>query len=47
MNHFRIDQKLMESIMDNLKEKGFALSLEEVSIIVDFIKEEVLFRYMD
>ena len=47
MNHFRIDQKLMESIMDNLKEKGFVLSLEEVSIIVDFIKEEVLFRYMD
>jgi signal transduction histidine kinase len=47
MSPFKIDQKLVESITANLREKGFGLSLEEVSIVADFIKEEVLFQYMD
>jgi signal transduction histidine kinase len=47
MSPFKIDQKLAESIMDHLREKGLALSLEEVSIVADLIKEEVLFQYMD
>jgi len=47
MNYFRIDQKLIESILVNLREKGCILSTEEVATVVDLIKEEVLFRYVD
>ena len=47
MEHFKIDQKLMESIMANLREKGCNLSLEEVATVVELIKEEVLYRYVD
>ena len=47
MNHFKIDQKLIESILVNLREKGCTLSIEEVATVVDLIKEEVLFRYVD
>jgi signal transduction histidine kinase len=47
MDHFKIDQRLVESIMGNLKEKGCNLSLSEVATVVDLIKEEVLYRYVD
>jgi signal transduction histidine kinase len=47
MDHFKIDQKLIESIMADLREKGCSLSLEEVATVVDLIKEEVLYRYVD
>jgi signal transduction histidine kinase len=47
MDHFKIDQKLLESIMANLKAKGCTLSFEEVSRVVDLITEEVIYRYVD
>ena len=47
MDHFKIDQKLLESIMANLKEKGCNLSLGEVASVVELIREEVLYRYVD
>ena len=47
MDHFKIDQNLLESIMGHLKEKGYDLSLEEVKTVADLIKEEVLFEYVD
>jgi signal transduction histidine kinase len=47
MDHFKIDQKLVESIMGDLREKGCNFSLEEVAAVVDLIKEEVLYRYVD
>jgi signal transduction histidine kinase len=47
MDHFKIDRKLLESIMAGLREKGCALSLEEVSWVVDLITEEVIYRYVD
>ena len=33
--------------MANLKEKGISLSLEEVTRVVDSIKEDVIYRYVD
>ena len=47
MDHFKIDQELLESIMVNLKEKGCALSFGEVTRVVDLITEEVIYRYVD
>jgi len=47
MHHFKIDQKFVESIMSGLKEKGCTLSLEEVVSVVDLIREEVLYHYVD
>ena len=47
MDLFKVDQKLLESIMTNLREKGCGLSLEEVATVVDLIKEEVIFLYVD
>ena len=47
MDHFKIDQELLESIMANLKEKGCALSFEEVAGVVNLITEEVIYRYVD
>jgi len=47
MDHFKIDQKLLESIIANLKEKGCSLSSEEVATVVELIREEVLYRYVD
>jgi signal transduction histidine kinase len=47
MDHFKIDQKLLESIMADLKEKGCTLSFEEVTRVVDLITEEVIYRYVD
>jgi len=47
MDHFKIDQKLLESIMADLKGKGCTLSFEEVTRVVDLITEEVIYRYVD
>jgi signal transduction histidine kinase len=47
MDHFKIDQNLLESIMANLKGKGCTLSFEEVTQVVDMITEEVIYRYVD
>jgi signal transduction histidine kinase len=47
MDHFKIDQKLLESIMANLKAEGCTLSFGEVTRVVDLITEEVIYRYVD
>ncbi len=47
MDHFKIDQKLLASIMVDLKAKGCTLSFEEVTKVVDLITEEVIYRYVD
>jgi signal transduction histidine kinase len=47
MDHFKIDQKLLESIMADLKAKGCNLSFEGVTRVVDLITEEVIYRYVD
>jgi signal transduction histidine kinase len=47
MDHFKIDQRLLESIMADLKVKGCTLSFEEVARVVDLITEEVIYRYVD
>ena len=47
MEHFEIDQNLIQSILTRLIEKGCSLSLEELATMVDIVKEEVLFRYVD
>src|SRR5512136_2169959 len=47
MGHFVIDRNFVESIMGSLKGKGCNLSLDEVATVVDLIREEVLFRYVD
>jgi signal transduction histidine kinase len=47
MDHFKIDQKLLESIMADLKGKGCTFSFEEVTKVVDLITEEVIYRYVD
>ena len=47
MDHFKIDQELIESIRTHLKEEGCHLSFEEVVAVVDLIKEEVLYQYVD
>jgi signal transduction histidine kinase len=47
MDHFKIDQKLLESIMADLRAKGCTLSFGEVIRVVDLITEEVIYRYVD
>ena len=47
MAHFKIDHKFVESIMGNLKERGCDLSLEQVELVVDIIRDEVLYQYVD
>ena len=47
MDHFKIDQKLLESVRVILKEKDCDLPLEEVAIVVDLVGEEVLYQYVD
>jgi len=47
MDHFKIDQKLLESIMADLKAKGCIFSLGEVTKVVDLITQEVIYRYVD
>ncbi len=47
MDHFRIDQKLLESVMADLKRKGCPLSFDQVTGVVDLVTEEVIYRYVD
>ena len=47
MDHFAIDRNLVESIMGSLKGKGCNLSLEQVMTVVDLIREEILYQYVD
>jgi signal transduction histidine kinase len=47
MDHFKINQKLVETVRSSLKAKGWELSLEEAGLVVDLIGEEVLFQYVD
>jgi signal transduction histidine kinase len=47
MDQFKIDRKLVESIMGSLTGKGCTLSLEEVMTVVDLIREEVLYQYVE
>ena len=47
MDHFKIEQKLLKSIMVDLRAKGCTLSFEEVTRVVDLISEEVIYRYVD
>ncbi len=47
MDHFDIDQSLIDSILTRLIEKGCKLSLTDLATVVDIVKEEVLFRYVD
>ena len=47
MDSFKIGQSLVESIRENLKEKGFLLSFEELTTILDQIKDEVFFYHLN
>jgi len=47
MDRFRTDQGLIDSITTNLKEKGCHLSLPEVVTVIDVIREEVLYQYVE
>jgi signal transduction histidine kinase len=47
MDHFKINQKLAESVRGSLKERGWELSLEDARIVLDLIGEEVLYQYVD
>jgi len=47
MDLFKIDQKLAESVMANLKEKGCSLSLEGVITVIDLVREQFLYQYVD
>ncbi|RPJ09762.1 MAG: GAF domain-containing protein, partial [Deltaproteobacteria bacterium] len=47
MTIFKIDQRLVESIMTNLIEKGCNLSLEDVATIYSIVKDEILYQYVD
>ena len=47
MDHFDIDQSVVHSIMTRMIGKGCKLSLEDLATVVDIVKEEVLFGYVD
>ena len=47
MDHFKINQNLVESVRDSLKARGWELSPEEAGLVVDLIGEEVLYQYVD
>jgi signal transduction histidine kinase len=47
VDHFKINQKLAESVRVSLKEKGWELSLEEADLVMSLIGEEVLYQYVD
>jgi signal transduction histidine kinase len=47
MANYKIDRQFIESIMGNLKEKGCDLSLEQVKLVVDIIRDKVLYQYVD
>jgi signal transduction histidine kinase len=41
-----LDPKFVESVMKKLEERGCGLSLEEVAVVVDLVKEEVVSEYV-
>jgi signal transduction histidine kinase len=43
----KFDQSLLDSVVAKLKATGCALSLEEMTTLIDQIKEGVFFRYLD
>jgi len=47
MDWFKIDQKLLKSVMVDLRTRGCDLSFEEVTRVVNLISEEVIYRYVD
>jgi len=47
MDHPQIDQSLVESLREKLKATGCTLSLEEMTTVIDQIKEGVFFHYLD
>jgi len=47
MVRFKSDRKFVESMMSNLKEKGCDLSLEQVKLVVDVIRDQVLYQYVE
>jgi signal transduction histidine kinase len=47
MDRFDIDRNLVHTILTNLIEKGCKLALDDLVDIVNVVKEEVLFRYVD
>ncbi len=47
MDRFKIDEKLLKSVMADLSGKGCCLSFEEVTRVVDLISQEVIYRYVD
>ena len=47
MDHPQIDQSLVESVREKLKATGCTLSLEEMTTVIDQIKEGVFFHYLD
>jgi signal transduction histidine kinase len=47
MDHFKMDQKLLESVAANLKRGGCGLSPEELTGVVGMIAEEVIYQYVD
>ena len=46
MDHFSIDQKILESISSRLKEKDINLSIEDLPTVVDQIKDEILYWHV-
>jgi len=47
MEQDRLDPILLDSIIAKLREKGFPLSEEEVSLVVNIIREDVIYQYVD
>ena len=47
MDHFDLDQNLVHSILNRMIDKGCKMTLEELANVVNIVKEEVLFRYVD
>ena len=44
---YQIDQELIKAIVAQLKEKGCELSHDEVTMVVNLIKEKAIFHYID
>ena len=47
MDRFDIDQRLVHSIMTRMIERGCRLTLEDLAVVVDIVKQDILFRYVD
>ena len=47
MDRFKTDPELVDSITTHLKEKGCYLSPQEILTVIDVIREEVLYQYVE